>query len=489
MAKDLTPKDLKSLDKRIKLGLSKQVAIELQGVSLKGKNLEFLSTYSDLARRVGLNILAIKALSSEINRYRESRTIHKIPPKAAITYASCLIRLGLFKEAKEILLQFQDHQDTLLYLAFGYFSKWDYKNAIPPLRSFINSAKDNYQKTIGQVNLAAALIMNQEFWEAQELINSLIRNCKQENNLRLLGNCYEIQAQIYLRKKNLSKTKNSLNQAQKILSEMGDVDLLFVNKWWALIEMLESKNLQKILEIKNKCKQGSKWELLRSMDYYQGLLCEDNTILDLAYRGTLYPAFRELIAKQTDYQEKNCYEQYFSQKNKLRIKGNQLYFNANPIELPFLLKKTFLLLFSDLYQPFNNSKLSEFLYPDDYYHPESTPLKIHQIMNRLKIALKDQGVPTEIKSINQYYFINKNDFHLKYHLNPNDQFIQSTRDEHKSIHEFLIFKKAQEFSSSDLASYLKISPRQSQRLILEELHNENIRYIRSEGRKKIYFAL
>jgi hypothetical protein len=63
---------------------------------------------------------------------------------------------------------------------------WDYESSLKPLTQYVNSQIiSEYQRTIGQVNLTAALVYERNHNEVSKLLISLLERTKKEKQLLL----------------------------------------------------------------------------------------------------------------------------------------------------------------------------------------------------------------------------------------------------------------------------------------------------------------
>ena len=109
-------------------------------------------------------------------------------------YAAALTYIGASDEALDLLshLDSKEQPQVLLYHSFALFAQWDYRSAIPLLSGYIASPQlTDYQRLVGKVNLAAALINQNEHAAADRTIADILQ-ATEEGNLQLLhGNALD----------------------------------------------------------------------------------------------------------------------------------------------------------------------------------------------------------------------------------------------------------------------------------------------------------
>src|SRR4051794_10341870 len=115
-----------SLEVLIREGRLGEASELLKGIPLRGLPRKEVRLFASFCRRCGLYLLGLRALSPIIrNDYSRSNP----KPAEVVEYSANLLRLGATEEAIERLRQVEpnDEPNSLLFLAFCLFSRWQYE--------------------------------------------------------------------------------------------------------------------------------------------------------------------------------------------------------------------------------------------------------------------------------------------------------------------------------------------------------------------------
>ena len=396
---------IQSLESRIRKGLISSVQKELQDLNIREVPREHVISLANLARRVGLTNKTLSFLNKIVRPENTLQTPATHKEKAE--YAVALQKMGAIKEAMDLLKEVDKSifPEQLLYTSFCLFAQWDYKEALPLLREFVESDElSEYMRTVGRVNLAAALVIAKENDEAEKLL-ALLEKHAVENELNFLyGNIMELSAQLSVNRNDMNKARGYLDNALRQFKDFDSPDSLFVHKWLAIVECLEkdkvTDNLHRIIE---KASSYGHWETLRHCDLIIATLTGHRDQLEKVYFGTPHTAYRQKILDEvrTPWEPPDHYIYKDKFKNTPRAFDLELGDEQDlSLNLPNgqLIHQLLILLFSDLYKPTSLGRLHSYLFDGEYFNPFTSPDRIYQLMKRLKIWLGENQVPVEVHS-------------------------------------------------------------------------------------------
>lgn len=337
-----------------------------------------------------------------------------------LAYAAALTLLDSTKECHKLLqtVENQNLSEFLLFQAFNLIREWDYAGATRSLEAYIQQEEDEYKKAIGSINLLQCYLFCEALDRAQQLIESKTVESFliQQSKFRLLGNFYELSAQFHFQKQNWELAEQALAKAQKYSQQNKSVDELFVNKWKLLVDMQKGADRQDIkvrwLDMRQKAYALAHFETARDLDYHYSLSVKDEDILRHVYWGTPFNSYREKILKTFASRHSSELPIGNGYARPVFVNHEQLPFFLNTSEMPLfdldtfngdarfsresLLKKLFASLNADFYKVASPYFIFESVYEDEFFNPESSPLKVRQLVFRAKELLKESDAPVSI---------------------------------------------------------------------------------------------
>ena len=207
------------------------------------------------------------------------------------------------------------------------------------------------------------------------------------------------------------------------------------------------------------------WETVRDCDYHRGIALRDGGLLKHVYFGTPYERFRERIP--LGMLDRGCSRDEYpwqlgsgssSRVFDLAMGSEELGrhdMNSNP-----KLLTAFRALANDFYSPARIATLFSFLFPNEFFNPQSSPHRVHETLRRLRGWFKLNDVPLTVSHDAG-----------QYRLAATGPYCLLTRPQNSiTRREFLInelhrTRSAQSFSSMTVAQILGVSPRFSQDLL------------------------
>lgn len=486
----------------ISKGDGKKVSQEIASFLQKNEvPFEDLKSFSGLSWRIGQPKLGIKILSPYLKKCRDLR--QKPAPEIITEYTGCLLQLGAHQEALRTLYSMNTEKigRALFLQSLALFRDWNYRDAVPLLTKYYESLDPTYEKKIVGVNLASALLGSENLNECANLLQLLKPELAETKSTLLLGNCLEIESQIYFERGQFDHALLLLSESESYLKNSQNVGYLFCKKWqWIntcardVIHSHDENKLSKIqfpTDLVMMAQNLKHWETLREIDLFWGVFKKDKNLLKHTYFGSPIKRYRSRILKILDifYKDHNL---HFKKRSETVSFLNRSYlnlpqdvktdlqtFDIGSILMDFqlkgftdLMRLCLLKLLKERYTPLRVGQLFSQLWPEEHFDLTTSPDKVFQIIKRLKYFLKSQKIPVSILTVNDGYFLS---FNTEFKLLMNTDLLNDDLD---SIND-LIFLKIEHafmhqdiFRNSEVAKLLNVSLRSSQRYLLrlEQTH-------------------
>lgn len=367
----------------------------------------FRRALAALARRSGHIQLGLKILSPLIHPDRGRLVI----PEAAefAEYGALLQQNGSISEAMSTLHSVDTSKapEAHLFLAFCFFSTWDYESAILGLRKYVASGLPAYQTLVGEVNLSAALAATGREDEALSLVASALDHAAKGNHFRLQANLLEIRAQILIRQLQLDHAEGELKRALHIFNDHGVHDQLFIRMWTSVIEGMRTGRAEPVLLFQQEAQRRRHWESVRESDLYALKISFENGRFHRLYYGTPHRSFRQRIANELGREPEEDFFLHGSVTDPcMDVRTGEIERFAEPKPG----KKThqvLKILLHDLYRPQRVGSLFAELFPGEYFNPHSSPNRVHQCLKRARRYIHESGLPLKIGVVNGQYYLQK----------------------------------------------------------------------------------
>lgn len=478
--KQLTVHELEEL---VRSGNFREVQRHLSQLNLKGLPREEALPIANIARRVHQNRLALKILNPIV---RSTNSLDSpASPAEMIEYAESLRRVGAVTEAIRIFQSIDRtmYPQTGFHLALCYFAQWKTKPIVPLLREYIQTFQaPSYALCVARVNLAAALISEEELDEAESLLRELQTETRKADYKLLYGNTLELNSQIeILHRKNWQKASTILDEAESVLSQtVNSVDRLFIQKWRAVMDSFQAgKATESLLRVRAQALEMCHWETVRSCDFFRAKINRDLQGLIYLYFGTPFNSFREMILKEPDVAI-NLPSSYLWQSSSFKTErifdvgnasGDDGYLSLPPGQA---LHQLLILLTRDFYKPQPMVSLFAEIFPDEYFNPTSSANRIHQLTKRLREWLLENKIPVELKENGGSYSLHiVGSFAFQV---PNETLPMGTEELELRL---LKLSLPQTFSAKDAQTPLKASPAKVQRLLQWGVKNQKVAVVGS----------
>ncbi|HEX4925441.1 MAG TPA: hypothetical protein VFV50_15215 [Bdellovibrionales bacterium] len=361
---------------------------------------------ANIARRAGLSTLSVKLLNPIVRA--DKNLTRRANEAERAEYAAALTQIGARSEALQLLesLDPVKNIETLLFRSFAHFGEWMYAKAVPLLETYIARHPVAYQKLVGKVNLAAALVWESRLEEAQKLLADIISDARAGGFGRLHANALELRAQLYILKYKYTQAERDLDAASKLLKEASVLDDFFVMKWKTLLSV-QSRATRSVIEgfarLKEEALKRKHWETVRDSDFYLARFKSDLDLFTHLYHGTPFESFRRRIEGNLARGQKIPTFYSWSLKRgasgapSLNLRRGETSAGAK-MKVGQLQHRMITALAADFYRPVRTATLFSVLFPREFYNPQSSPHRVHQNSLRLRSWLGENGIPLQIEA-------------------------------------------------------------------------------------------
>lgn len=367
----------------------------------RNENLEF----AKIQRRIGFPEQSLRLLAPFV-RPKEQKPIVATDDEKA-EYALSLQRLGSLGEARQVLATINTSRcpEKLLYEAIFYFHEWNYAAAIPILKQLVSFLEPSeYLYRVAQVNLAAALTSEQNWFEAEPLLDELRRETESRQEYLLFGNVAEISAQLYIQQGNFSRAEEHLVDSQSQLKGVKVLDYLWAVKWKAISKALREKSVEALSEARNEAMRKRHWETLRDLDFYELQIRFEESAFFKLFFGSSSISYKKRVSEafpQATLPEAISISAGWEISKQ---RGKDLFFELSGDLAPGTVGHAALvLLLSDRYKEFRPGELHAILFEGEYFNPDTSLNRIHRAIARLRKSVEIQLPGLDIVTNNSLY--------------------------------------------------------------------------------------
>lgn len=368
---------------------------------------------TNLAWRCGLAPLGIRFLHPVIRTHGRLRD-QPGSFEERLEYAACLVKLGRIKEANDLMLPIDSalFPKILLYRAFAHISEWNYPDAIGLIKSYLVSETDEYFQSVGQVNLAESLIAMRQFLGAEALLRQCMNRSKIQCNHLVYAKVLELYAQLSIATGQWKRADTFLAEAQLTFGNSPLKDMLFIGKWRAISQLWQHPDAPDtgalLKEVRALANKVNHWETLRDLDRHEAIVKKDENLMIHLFFGTPFETFRkELLIDFGQPLRTDCYDWTLGEgTSSLSFDLIQVAIRTSSrrdSRLSRTIHRALVSLCSDFYRPWQLARLHAELYPNEYYHPVSSPIRVHAVIGRLRTWFKKQKFPVTIRSYQDTY--------------------------------------------------------------------------------------
>lgn len=381
-------------ERLIRSGAITEARARLALVSAKRVPRPLRARLANLCRRVDLLTNGLQLLSpvvqSKRGKWGREATAHELSE-----YAVLLQKSGAVREALSILSQIDKRlvPEAFLYQAYCHFNRWEYEDAVPLLRHYCAIEDRPYQRAIGEVNLASALVAVREE-SALEQVNLCLETATASGMHRLRANCLELRAQLHLQRDDTARARLDLEEAAQLAAGNVALDQLLIRKWRAVFEAREMNDVGPLVRFRELAVERAQWESVRETDRLLLRLQFSTARFDHLRFGSPFIRYQQTLETEFPQAERKAYLLYGESKALLDLSHDQIL--GTGLKAPrnsFALLAT---LASDFYKPFSLSGLFSELFADEHYDPWSSPQRVRQTIYRTRGWLEESGLKLSI---------------------------------------------------------------------------------------------
>jgi hypothetical protein len=318
-------------------------------------------------------------------------------------FARGLCLLGAFRQSGEVLDKLKNPLNAQVdfFKAAWHIDQWQYAQAIAPLRACIRKTRDPYLRQVAELNLCSSLVAINDKDRAIPLIQRLFKKIKKQKNVLLLGNLLEIYAQLMVQNDDLDRAQSLLEQAQTILREADAKSFTYVNKWEKIIGIRKGTiPPQELMRLRDEAKLNQNWEVVRDCDFHLAILTNDSVLLQKVYWGSRFKAYNEriqnLAGDNFDFGKTFVWHENGNSKLPAEARKKIDLVERAPT---YMMKRLFFILTMEYYAPLRLTEIIDFVYQKEFYNYLTSPKKIHRLIERARVWLKEEEIDFEILSV------------------------------------------------------------------------------------------
>lgn len=364
-----------------------------------------------LTRRTRMNYLTLRILKPII----QAEALFSTPAteEELALYAGALIRVGGRKQGLKILAELNSDKNPEIFLfqMDAYFSEWNYLKAIPLLKKYLKSPLiNNYQKLIGQLNLAAAYVFEGRLGPALDLLVNIRADCKFKGYHLLYANSLELSAQISLAQKKFQQAHCELELASTILGNEKGIYQFFLKKWIAIGNFMENpldpNGIKNFDALRFEAQEMQDWEGVRQIDFYQALITDDSQLYLRWMASTPYKNYRKILRQKFKNPpalplEFRIRRGGLIDENVPSLNITSACFANSQLRTGGLVHRLLILLSHDFYRPLPLGEVFSRLYEDEYFDSETSPDRVRSVAKRLSAWFIEQKIPLSIQTNRQ----------------------------------------------------------------------------------------
>lgn len=378
-----------------------QTLILKQGVP---KYRSTLASWAQLARRAHLWRLSLLWLHPIVRP--KMKGLHE--PASDLEkceYSIALQKAGALNEAGQLSGSVDSNREPRALMAQAYvqMAKWDYRSAEKLWTLFLESSElKDYERAVGLVNQVACLVANHSP-ESRRATDALVVELMDSPNRLLTTNALELQSQSRIQQGAYDEADELLDAAASFLDkEKAVLDSLFIQKWKAINAALRSNSTLPLEDIRARALALRHWETLRDLDFYRASIEPASRWKDWIYFGSPFPSFRDRLERKFVFADEVilCRSSAPTTVVDVWFSDHQDGSTAH---------RTFAFLLRDFYRPSRTAEIFSALFPAEHYSPESSPTRVHKIIERTRAWVNEQSIACRIEQLDGEYALRFDD--------------------------------------------------------------------------------
>jgi tetratricopeptide (TPR) repeat protein len=391
-------------DEEIRAGQMARAAQRLRQMSVSDRiPREYILPLANVCRRAGVIVKGLRLLTPFVrpHKYQNESSAGELAE-----YGILLHRFGAFAESHSILSQVRADEvpEALLYMSFCHFSQWNHLEALPLLSDYFSRDLSPYMRLVGRLNYAAILVHASRYEEALELIGEILSVSEQKQHGRLMGNAYELRAQVRLHRREFSAARSDLRQATALIGGNRSFDSFFVRKWNAVLCALEHCDAKVLLDMRREALELLEWESAREADRFRLKVKFDQDLFDHLIFGTHWPNYKRMVCAELNKQVSR--EEYVfgeSCSNVLDLATGLVEGTQVSEPLSGLCHRVVSVFLNDFYSGRRVGDLFSELFPGEYFNIFTSPGRVRQAIYRTRAWFMENAVPLSIEERGGFY--------------------------------------------------------------------------------------
>jgi tetratricopeptide (TPR) repeat protein len=391
---------VKSCDADLKAGHVDAAVERIAKLKIAGVPREFRLRLSVICRRAGIAETGLRLLGRLVRSEKGESTLEE-----KVEYAALLAQVGLVNEALEILVEADRKGLAMASLVRGFcdIRIWDYESSLQCFERFLSLQPTPYLEEVARVNLAAALVATARWDRALVEIEGNLKRARQNGNARLIGNCLELRARVFLAQGKFELCRKDLEEAVTI-SSPGSFDRLFIEKWNAVLSSQETGRIEALDQLKLKARELEHWDTVREADLFACKIRFEQKRFDHLYFGSPLKGYRERILREVEGPPSPVYF-FGGEPTRVfdlasgRMQGDE------KINAGKKIHQTLSVICRDFYAPVKLGQVFAQIYPNEYFDIFSSPTRVHSTIKRCRDWLVEAEIPATIRLVSGGYLL------------------------------------------------------------------------------------
>lgn len=405
----MKPSDIETLIRRSQLPEARAALRTIQAVPRAD-----LETFARLCWRAGDPALGLQRLHPVVRE--EGRLVARPTDGEKAEYALCLLRVGAIAEAQRTLKPLKTPR-AAFYRAAVHIACWRYAESLPLLKEYLESPLDEYERTVGNLNVAAALVFLGDFARADFLLRQALYISSLRGWPFVLSRAIALTGEKFIAERKYADAEVYLDRAAERLRQSGVTEEFLLRRFRAIVGCLrepDDEALSRLRAVREEAIARRHWETVRDCDRFEAVARRDEALLHRLYFGTPFEAFREVLIFDRRWHCEIPATYVFSPgisdptAARIDLATGSLSTGQSSLKVGQANHRLLATLTSDFYRPFSAAALHECLFPGEFYNPTSSALRIRQAVNRLRKWCEDAGVSVEIVHKDKAYALGAN---------------------------------------------------------------------------------